>query len=75
MFAAVGDCLAFLKEWEATDVTKLRASGIATRIKTAPDRSPLMNKPFPFLLRESVNGGRKGSRSLVFLFQKTNTGI
>ena len=53
---------ASLEEREAVDEAQLLASGTAARMKTTPERSPLMNKSLSFLYRESVNGDRTKSQ-------------
>ena len=67
---AGSDHLASLKEREAANETLLRASRTTARMKTAPNKSPLMNKLLPFLLRGSVDGGRIGSWISCVSFSK-----
>ena len=54
--------VASLEEREAAEEVRPPASGTAARMKTAPERSLPMNKSLLFLHRESVSGGRIGSR-------------
>ena len=50
---------ASLEEREAVDEAQPLASGTAARMKTVPERSPLMNKSLLFMHWGSVDGGRR----------------
>ena len=67
---AGGVRLASLKEQEAADEILLSTSGTIARMKTAPERSPSMNKSLLLLYRWFVNSARQVLRYLVFLFKK-----
>ena len=73
--AALGVFLASLEEQEVADELRLPVLGTAARMKTAPERSPSMNKSLLLLYQGSVNDGRTGTQISCISFQKVNTGM